>query len=68
MPVLLISRVRVFSNKRLRLSVVCIIIVVVIATGYGLDGQGSIPGNGIRLFSTLQRPDWLWVPPSLLHV
>jgi hypothetical protein len=39
---------------------------VSIATGYGLDGQGSIPGRGKKFFSTLQRPDWLWCPPSLL--
>jgi hypothetical protein len=37
-----------------------------IATGYGLDGRGSIPGRGKRLFSTPQRPDRLWGPPSLL--
>jgi hypothetical protein len=28
-----------------------------IATGYWLDGQGSIPGRGKRFFSTPQRPD-----------
>jgi hypothetical protein len=37
-----------------------------IATGYGLDGRGSIPGKGKKFFSTPQRPDWLWGPPSLL--
>jgi hypothetical protein len=37
-----------------------------IATGYRLDGQSSIPGEGKRLFSTSQRVDRLWGPPSLL--
>jgi hypothetical protein len=36
-----------------------------IATGYGLDGPGSIPGNA-RFFSSPQRPDRLWHPASLL--
>jgi hypothetical protein len=34
-----------------------------IATGYGLDGPGSIPGIA-RLFSSLQLPDRLWDLPS----
>jgi hypothetical protein len=34
--------------------------------GYGLDDWDSIPGKGKRFFSTLQRPDLLWCPPSLL--
>jgi hypothetical protein len=67
---LLISRV--FSNERLRLSVVFIIVVVVvIATGYGLDGQSSIPGNGKRFVSTASRlalgptqSSTNWVPGS----
>jgi hypothetical protein len=37
---------------------------VVIATGYG---RGSIPGRGKRFFCTLQRPDQLWISPSLLY-
>jgi hypothetical protein len=41
-------------------------ISVGIATGCGLDGLTSIPGRGERLFSTPQRPDLLWGPPSLL--
>jgi hypothetical protein len=32
---------------------------------YGLDGPHSIPGSA-RFFSSLQRPDRLWGPPSLL--
>jgi hypothetical protein len=36
-----------------------------IATGYGLDGRGSIPGKG-KIFSSAQRPDRLWGPPSPL--
>jgi hypothetical protein len=36
-----------------------------IATSYGLDGPGSIPGS-VRFFSSPQRPDRLWGPPSLL--
>jgi hypothetical protein len=36
------------------------------ATGYGLDGWGSISSRGKRFFSTPQRPDRLWGPPSLL--
>jgi hypothetical protein len=30
-----------------------------------LDGLGSIPGRGKRFFSTPQRPDRFWGPPSL---
>jgi hypothetical protein len=46
---------------------------VSIAIGYGLNGQGSIPGKGKILFSSPQHPDWLgptqppiqWVPGAL---
>jgi hypothetical protein len=31
-----------------------------IATGNGLNGQGSIPGREKKCFSTPQRPDGLW--------
>jgi hypothetical protein len=37
----------------------------IIATGYGLDGLGLVPGRDKKLFST-QRWDRLWCPPSLL--
>jgi hypothetical protein len=37
-----------------------------IATGYVLDGRVSILGRGKRFLSTIQRPDRLWGPPSLL--
>jgi hypothetical protein len=33
--------------------------------GYGMDGQRSIPGRG-KFFFSLQHPDWLWGPSSLL--
>jgi hypothetical protein len=36
-----------------------------IAMDCGIDLQGSIPGKCKRFFSTLQRPDRLWNPPSL---
>jgi hypothetical protein len=36
------------------------------ATGYGLDGWGSIPSRGKKLFSSPQRRDRLWDPLSLL--
>jgi hypothetical protein len=36
-----------------------------IATGYGLDDPGSILGSA-RFFSSPQRPDRLWDPPSLI--
>jgi hypothetical protein len=39
-----------------------------IVTGYGLDKSGVwvwVP-VGTRIFSSPQRPDWLWGPPSLL--
>jgi hypothetical protein len=36
-----------------------------IATECRLEGQGSIPGRG-KIFSSPQRPDRLWSPPSLL--
>jgi hypothetical protein len=39
---------------------------VCIATGYGLDGLGSIPGRSNRFSSTPQRPHWLCSPPNLL--
>jgi hypothetical protein len=44
----------------------CLLNSVGIATGYGLDTRGSIPGKGKRFFSTPQRPDMLWGSPSLL--
>jgi hypothetical protein len=37
-----------------------------IATGYGLDDQGSIPGGGWEFFSSTPRPDRLWSPPTFL--
>jgi hypothetical protein len=37
-----------------------------IATGYRVDGWGSIHGRGKKFFPTLQHPDWLCGPPSLL--
>jgi hypothetical protein len=37
-----------------------------ILIGYRLDGQGSFPGRDNRIFSSPQRPHWLWVPASLL--
>jgi hypothetical protein len=36
-----------------------------IATGYGLDGQVSIPGRGNMFFSPPQRQNLLWGPPGL---
>jgi hypothetical protein len=36
-----------------------------IATGNGMDRKSSIPGSA-RIFSSPQRPDRLWGPPSLL--
>jgi hypothetical protein len=39
-----------------------------IATGYGLDDRGvgvRVP-EGSRIFSSPNRPDWLWGPPNLL--
>jgi hypothetical protein len=40
---------------------------VSIVTGYGLDGQGSIPDRGRGFFLYPLRPDRLWGPPSLLY-
>jgi hypothetical protein len=37
-----------------------------IATGYGLDGRGSISFRGKQFLSSPQRPDRLWGRPSLL--
>jgi hypothetical protein len=37
-----------------------------IATDYRLDGLGSIPGKGKKLFCTTQAPHRLWGPPSVL--
>jgi hypothetical protein len=39
---------------------------VSIATGYGLDGQGSIPGRGKIYFSTPPRSDRFLGPPNFL--
>jgi hypothetical protein len=36
------------------------------ATGYWLDGRGSILGRGKRFYSSPQRQDWLRGPPGLL--
>jgi hypothetical protein len=36
---------------------------VAIATDYGL---GSIHGKGKRFISSPQRPDWPWLPSSLI--
>jgi hypothetical protein len=33
-----------------------------IATGYGLEGRGSIPGR-VKIFSSPQRPDQFWGTP-----
>jgi hypothetical protein len=41
-------------------------ISVGIVTGYGIDNGCSIPGRGKWFFSSPQRPDRLWDPPSLL--
>jgi hypothetical protein len=38
-----------------------------IATSYGLNGQGWIPGSA-RLFSSPQCPNRLWGPTSLLSI
>jgi len=34
------------------------------ATGWMIGG--SSPGRGWEFFTSPPRPDWLWVPPSLL--
>jgi hypothetical protein len=36
------------------------------ATGYGIDGRGSISGKGKGLFSSTQSPNRLRSPPSPL--
>jgi hypothetical protein len=36
-------------------------------TGYVLVDRGSIPGRDSVIFSTPQRPDRLWGPPSFLY-
>jgi hypothetical protein len=46
------------------ISLASVIRGVSIATGYGLDGPGSVPGSA-RFFSPRERPDRLWGPPSL---
>jgi hypothetical protein len=40
---------------------------IVIATGYGLHGPGSIPGSA-KFFSSPQLPDGVGAPPSLLSI
>jgi hypothetical protein len=39
--------------------------LVSIATGYGLDGRGSIPGRSKSFSSALMYPDLFREPPSL---
>jgi hypothetical protein len=34
--------------------------------GYRLNGRGSIPGRGKKVFSIPQSSDKVWGPPSLL--
>jgi hypothetical protein len=34
----------------------------------GMEGRGSIPNKGNRLFSTPQLPGRLWAPPSFLPI
>jgi hypothetical protein len=53
------QQVLTFAEQRYRDSSVCM------ATGYDLNGSGSIPGSARFLFSP-QRPDQLWGQPSLL--
>jgi hypothetical protein len=36
-----------------------------IATGYGLDGHGSIPDRAKRFFCSYQHPVWFWDTGSL---
>jgi hypothetical protein len=38
-----------------------------IATGYGLEVKGSVPGRG-KIFSSPQSPDRFWGPLSLLSI
>jgi hypothetical protein len=40
---------------------------VCIVKGYGPHGPCSISGGGNEVFSSPQRPDWFWGPPSLLY-
>jgi hypothetical protein len=42
-------------------------IAVDTATSHELDGQRSIPSRGKRFFSSPQRLERLWDPPSLLY-
>jgi hypothetical protein len=53
------------SNRKLHIdfmepSFCCRNSSVGVATGYGLEDRGSIPGRGKRFFSTAKRPDPLW--------
>jgi hypothetical protein len=55
------------KEKRAALSLTIYVYAIVgIATGYGLDDWGSIPGGGWGFFSSPPRPYGLWTPPSLL--
>jgi hypothetical protein len=40
--------------------------IIGVAMSYGAGRADSIPGSGKIFFSTPQRPDPLWGPPSLL--
>jgi hypothetical protein len=52
-------------NKRIK-KVILLCYGVGIATGYWLDGWGSIASRSKRLLSTAQRPDRLWGPHNFL--
>jgi hypothetical protein len=56
----LVYSLSVYPNKESRDNSVGIV------TSYRLHGRGSIPGRAKRLFSSPQRSDRLWGPPSLL--
>jgi hypothetical protein len=56
----------VFIRTLIPVGFICLVYFPLLAMGYWLDSQGSIPGRGKIIFSTPQHPDRFWGPPSLL--
>jgi hypothetical protein len=67
-PLWAFSRLLYLFTFKNVLSCPCLIWVrdssIIVATGYGLDGQGLIPGRGKRFLCTPQCSDRLWGHPA----
>jgi hypothetical protein len=58
------------ENLKYHILIQCFVffcISVGLPMNYVLDGHGSIPRQGFEIFSSPQRADKLWCPPSFLY-